>query len=330
MYGGEGRNGGGGGAKNGKGDCIKQILIVVEGDMNAKIIFKGNDEHGCLYVGGNDGPMRRVLSYVNDEWTLVMMARYAAQVGEMTMMLCNWVGKEMANKIPKLMTNFLLCLKLQVNQSQTKLRLGGVISELSEDDEIFVASDDASEEETTKKGCDEGNIGKGSTEGNYDNDNIPKRKNRVGERIEQKLASAYKKMDCITAVKCYSFMLVEFSMELTNNLKANIWVYDYIHPIYKTATHQFIYDQLVHPIEAYNMRKVNDRIGLMVGGEELDEDYNRCILPPINGRHPGRPSSKHRESQTQDKKVRRQKHDMMVCCVLPIRGEWVTGRRVEW
>ena len=75
MYGGKGRNRGGGGTRNGKEDCTKrffraktiyslkydrQMLIAVEGDMNAKIIFKGNDEHGCLYVGGKDGPMRRV------------------------------------------------------------------------------------------------------------------------------------------------------------------------------------------------------------------------------------------------------------------------------
>jgi len=50
--------------------------------------------------------------------------------------------------------------------------LGGVISELSEDDEIFVASGDASEEETIEKGCNEGNIGKGPAEGNYDNDSV--------------------------------------------------------------------------------------------------------------------------------------------------------------
>jgi len=92
-------------------------------------------------------------------------------------------------------------------------------------------------------------------------------KNGVGERIEQKLADTYQKMGCIAAVECYSLMLGEYSVELTNSrklmvklgqqtctcrtwqtrgipcchalaviAKANLWVYDYVHPIYKTAT----------------------------------------------------------------------------------------------
>ena len=39
----------------------------------------------------------------------------------------------------------------------------------------------------------------------------------VGEKIEQKLADAYKKMGCIVAVECYSLMLGECSVEWTNN-----------------------------------------------------------------------------------------------------------------
>jgi len=38
--------------------------------------------------------------------------------------------------------------------------------------------------------------------------------------------------------------------------------------------------------------------GLVVGGEELNDEYNRYILPHNNGRQPGSPPSKHRESQT--------------------------------
>ena len=103
-------------------------------------------------------------------------------------------------------------------------------------------------------------------------------KNGVGEKIEQKLADTYKKMGCITIVEYYSLMLGEYSVELTNSrklvvklgqqkctcrvwqtrgipcchalgviAKANLWVYDYVHPIYKTATQQIIYNQLVHP-----------------------------------------------------------------------------------
>lgn len=43
----------------------------------------------------------------------------------------------------------------------------------------------------------------------------------------------------------------------------------------------------------------------MVGGEELDDEFDRCILPPNNGRQPGTPPSKRRESQVQDRKSRK-------------------------
>jgi len=36
-----------------------QILMDVERDMNVRMMFKENDEHGYLYVGSNDGPRRR-------------------------------------------------------------------------------------------------------------------------------------------------------------------------------------------------------------------------------------------------------------------------------
>ncbi|KAJ8420591.1 hypothetical protein Cgig2_032289 [Carnegiea gigantea] len=32
---------------------------------------------------------------------------------------------------------------------------------------------------------------------------------------------------------------------------------------------------------------IDGKTGLVVNGEVLDEDYNQCILPPNNGRHPG-------------------------------------------
>jgi len=43
----------------------------------------------------------------------------------------------------------------------------------------------------------------------------------------------------------------------------------------------------------------------VVGREELDDEYDRCILSLNNGRQPGRPSSKHRESQVQNRKSHR-------------------------
>lgn len=36
-----------------------QMLMAIEGDENVRMIFKGNDVHCYLYVGGNDDPRRR-------------------------------------------------------------------------------------------------------------------------------------------------------------------------------------------------------------------------------------------------------------------------------
>ena len=38
----------------------RQILMTVKGDMNVRMIFKENDEHEYLCVGGNNDPMRRL------------------------------------------------------------------------------------------------------------------------------------------------------------------------------------------------------------------------------------------------------------------------------
>jgi len=65
--------------------------------------------------------------------------------------------------------------------------------------------------------------------------------------------------------------------------KANLWVYDYLHPIYKIATQQIIYNQVVHPIERHDMGTVDAKTGRVVSGDELNNDYDRCILPPPMG-----------------------------------------------
>jgi len=36
------------------------MLMPVEGDADVRMIFKGNDEHDSLYMGGVNGPRRRV------------------------------------------------------------------------------------------------------------------------------------------------------------------------------------------------------------------------------------------------------------------------------
>ncbi|KAJ8425202.1 hypothetical protein Cgig2_000551 [Carnegiea gigantea] len=37
----------------------REMLVAVEGDNDKKVIFKGNDEHGYMYVARNGGPVRR-------------------------------------------------------------------------------------------------------------------------------------------------------------------------------------------------------------------------------------------------------------------------------
>ncbi|KAJ8419655.1 LOW QUALITY PROTEIN: hypothetical protein Cgig2_016952 [Carnegiea gigantea] len=47
------------------------------------------------------------------------------------------------------------------------------------------------------------------------------------------------------------------------------------------------------------MGTVDPKTGRVVGGADLDDDYDRCILHPTNGRQAGRPLSERRESQMQ-------------------------------
>ena len=185
----------------------REMLLPVEGDTDVKMMCKGNDEHGYLYVGGDEGPLRRV------------------QAGVAT--------------------------------------------------------------------C-EGRVG-GGKEGN-----VCCRSGR-NEHNGVEVGLPY----------CHALAVIA---------KTNLWVYDYVHPIYKTTTQKVIYNQLVHPMEMHDMRKVDEKMGDVVGGEELDDDYYRCILPSNNGRHLRRPPSKRTESQTQDKKVRRCSkcgkvdHTRRTCC----------------
>ncbi|KAJ8425356.1 hypothetical protein Cgig2_021919 [Carnegiea gigantea] len=170
---------------------------------------------------------------------------------------------------------------MQQQQSWSKtpgnrLCVGGDAIELLDDNEILVAledagdaeaaeEDDAGDEGAAQSKCGEGSKREGCDDGNdlgkkmdHHKTEMLKWKNGVGERIEQKLADTYKKIGCIAAIECYSLMLGEYSVELTNSRR--LWT------------------------------------GLVVGEDELDEDYNQCILPSNNGRHPGRTPSKRRES----------------------------------
>ncbi|KAJ8429908.1 hypothetical protein Cgig2_025338 [Carnegiea gigantea] len=161
-----------------------EMLVVVEGDSDMKVIFKGNDEHGYMYVAGN------------------------------------------SDLVAKRMGILLVCNNYR--------SLGSAREDAG--DEETTKEDETGDKQAAEKRYVDGNKRKGCAVGNDVNDILVsghleklgkkmdkhktetlKWKNGMGERIEQKLADAYKKMGRITAVECYSLMLGEYSVELTNS-----------------------------------------------------------------------------------------------------------------
>ncbi|KAJ8422133.1 hypothetical protein Cgig2_008647 [Carnegiea gigantea] len=213
----------------------REMFTAVEVDNNVKVIFKGNDEHGYMYIGRNAGQVRRPYARA------VAFEARVRDIGEGKQIArsggkCNdgeEVGEERGNNDVEVITG-----RRRGAAGEQAASRGDTI-EMSDDDEISIASEDVGDEEATKKDdagderaaekqCGDGNKREGCADGNDVNDNLGKKmdqyktemlkwKNGVGERIEQKSADTYKTMGCIAAVECYSFMLGEYSMELTNS-----------------------------------------------------------------------------------------------------------------
>ena len=70
-----------------------------------------------------------------------------------------------------------------------------------------------------------------------------------------------------------------------------------------------MYMNAIHPLKTHESAYVDHGTGQVVEGEELDDGYNRRILPPINPpinpRLSGRPHVRRIESQRQGVKLRR-------------------------
>ncbi|KAJ8438784.1 LOW QUALITY PROTEIN: hypothetical protein Cgig2_009902 [Carnegiea gigantea] len=161
----------------------RKMLVAIEGDND--VSFKGNDEHGYMYVAGNVGSVRRPHaraavcgSRVRDIGEGKQVARSGGK--------CNdgeGVGEESDNNEAGGKRN---CKSLEVEGGElpaSSLRLGGDTIEMSDDDEISVASEDAGDQEATKKDnagderaaekqYGDGNKRKGRTDGNDVNDNV--------------------------------------------------------------------------------------------------------------------------------------------------------------
>ena len=160
--------------------------------------------------------------------------------------------------------------------------------------------------------------------------------NGVGNRIEHNLKAELLYTESVIDVQLYSRLTGEYSVQLSNSrhLVVNLsggecscrwwqlqgfpcrhamavikkekkWVYDFVNVCYKSSTQTMCYMNSVHPMETHDMATVDDITGRVIGGEALDDEFNRRILPPINPRKRGRPESKRRESQTQGARLKR-------------------------
>ena len=87
--------------------------------------------------------------------------------------------------------------------------------------------------------------------------------------------------------------------------KQKLWVYDYVSDYYKVGSQSMIYMNNIHPMETHDSATVDNATGLVVGGEALDDGYNRRILPPLNPRPQGRPRKRRIESQRHGIQVRK-------------------------
>ncbi|KAJ8426145.1 hypothetical protein Cgig2_032836 [Carnegiea gigantea] len=131
----------------------REMLVAVEGDNDVQVIFKGSDEHNCMYVVENAGPVRRPYaraavckSRVRDIGDGKQIARSGGK--------CNdgeEVGEECGNNEAGVKRNYMSLGVDGGELSASRLRLGGDIIEISDDDEISIASEDADDEKATKE-----------------------------------------------------------------------------------------------------------------------------------------------------------------------------------
>jgi len=57
-----------------------------------------------------------------------------------------------------------------------------------------------------------------------------------------------------------------------------LWLFKFVDDCYKASTQGRIYLNLTHPMETHDFAEVDDGIGMVVGGEELDNAFNRRIF----------------------------------------------------
>ncbi|KAJ8433491.1 hypothetical protein Cgig2_018025 [Carnegiea gigantea] len=204
----------------------RKCMVIREGigvkELLKMVIFKGNDEHGYMYVAGNAGPVRQPHARV------VVCESRVQDIGEGKQIArsggkCNddeEVGEESDNNEARVKRN---SRSLGVEGGElrgSRLRLRGDTIEMSDDDEISIATEDAGDEEATKednagderaaeKQCSDRNKRKGCTDGNGVNDNVWPRSGMEAQSYHRKL-SIWKKFQDFVYVVCPAGL--QFSM----------------------------------------------------------------------------------------------------------------------
>ncbi|KAJ8419911.1 hypothetical protein Cgig2_000658 [Carnegiea gigantea] len=134
---------------------------------------------------------------------------------------------------------------------------------------------------------------------------LEKWKNGVGDRIEKKLRKPLANIGFVADVKLFDTTPGEYerkcsckwrqlkglpyahAMAVIHNQK--LWVYDYVSDWYKAGSRSTVYMNNIHPMETYDSAIVDNATGVVVGGEALDDGYNRRILLPLKPCSQGRP-----------------------------------------
>jgi len=134
-----------------------------------------------------------------------------------------------------------------------------------------------------------------------------------GRGLEKKLQTTLSEIGVVSEVKLLNTSIGEYGVELTNGRRLvvnlswracsckwwqlrelpclhgmavienqKLWLYDLVDDCYKASTQGRIYLNSIHPMETHDSTEVDDGTGMVIGGEELDDGFNRRILPPNN------------------------------------------------
>ncbi|KAJ8435885.1 hypothetical protein Cgig2_010918 [Carnegiea gigantea] len=251
--------------------CNRLELLPLGRDVDVKKLMKGNDEYAYLYATGSEGPcVGRVLG--NEACKGQLRGAVVVIMGGVEQLsMLQGCCEEIPEKGRKLMRQLSWRNKLDLKVDKRKMEL-------------------------------------------------EKWRNGGGDRIEMKLRKTLGNIGSVADVKLFNTapgkygVLLTINRSLVVNLaqrtcsckwwqlkgllcahamavidKQKLCVYDYVSNYYKAATQNMMYMNSIHPMEMHDSTAVDNATRLVVGGEVLDDGYNRRMLLPINPRLQGRP-----------------------------------------